>query len=159
MNQQPMSQPGMQGSGSWSDTPPPGIKGVSDAPMIGAPLTDSDAKMWGMLAQLSVLIGTFFAIFGWVGPLIIYLVYHDRNRFVRYQAAEALNGAISVFVLNIAIFIAGTILTIVSFGLLSFALFLVYIPGIVQMVFAIVAAVKANNGIWWNYPVNLRLMK
>lgn len=141
---------------SWSDTPPPNTKGVSTKPMTGEPMTDSDIKLWAMLAQLSVVGGYFFAVLGWVGPLVIYLMYKDRNRFVRFHASEALNGAIAVFILSAVLAIVTTIIAIVTFGIGSFLIPLAGVPAIVQIVFAIIGALKANNREWWAYPINIR---
>lgn len=148
---------GMQVPGSWSDVPPPGIKGVSTAPMNGEPISDSDAKLWAMLAQLSVILGYFFAVLAWVGPLVVYLMYKDRNRFVRFHAAEALNSSIAVLIVSFVLAILTGIFTVITFGLGSPTLALIGVPAIVQIIFAIIAAVKANARTWWHYPVNIRL--
>ncbi len=134
-----------QGPGSWSDVPPPGVQGVYRGPLPGAPMSDSDARLWSLLAQLSVL------VIPLLGPL---LVFRDRNRFVRYYAAEALSGTILNIIASIVLGIVGAVLALFTFGL---SMFLVLVPQILQAIFAIVAAVKANDRQWWNYPINLRL--
>jgi uncharacterized Tic20 family protein len=146
---------------AWYDVPPAGIKGVHEGPLTGQPTSESDAKLWSLLAQLSVVVGAVFGAgyLGWLGPLIIFLVFKDRNRYVRYNAAEALNAAIAVLVINVAIFILATIITIVTLGIGGFLYVLIGVPAIVQIVFAIVGAVKTQSGEWWNYPVNIRFIK
>ena len=94
-------------------------------------------------------------IFTWfIGPLIIWLINKDDagKGFVVDQAKEALNFQITM---GIA-FIATMILVIISFGLLFF---LPGLLGIVNLVFCIIAAVKANNGETYRYPFALRLIK
>lgn len=157
--QNPGAQPHTTPAGDWSNTPPAGTPGVSDEPMTGQPLTDGDAKQWAMFAQLSVVIGHFMAVLGWLGPLIIYLMYKDRNRFVRFHAAEALNGAIAVLLANIVLGVVFTIFTIITLGLGSFSFALLGALPVVQMVFAIIGALKANDRQWWAYPLNLRFVR
>ncbi|GAA1283294.1 DUF4870 domain-containing protein [Brachybacterium alimentarium] len=169
--QHQQGQPGQQGPYAQQqapypgpagvDAPPPGTKGVYEGPLTGQPVNDSDARLWGMLSQLSVTLGHVISwgFLGWVGPLIIFLVYKDRNRFVRFHAAEALNGAISVVIAQVALSIVLGIFAIITLGIGSFLLVLVPVPALIQFVFSIIGAVKANQGQWWSYPLNIRLVK
>lgn len=152
-------QPGGGASSSLNDAPPSAAPHVSDAPMTGEPVKDSEATMWAMFSHLAVVLGHFAAVLGWVGPLVIFLMYKDRNRFIRFHAAEALNGAIATLVLSIALSIVLTITAVVTLGFGSFLMPLAGAPQLVQIIFAIIGAVKANNREWWSYPVNLRFVK
>ena len=52
-----------------------------------------------------------------------------------------------------------TIFGVVTLGF-GFALYpLVGLPALVQLIFSIIGAVKANQGEYWAYPVNIRLVK
>ncbi len=94
--------------------------------------------MWATLDHIG---GIFF---GWVSTLIAYLVLKDRGPFVRAHTATALN-----FQLTLLIgYIVGFVLTFVVIGI--FVLIAVWIVGIV---FPIIAAVKANRGEWYRYPI------
>jgi uncharacterized Tic20 family protein len=149
-----------QPAGAWSDVPPANIQGVYTGPMTGQPTTDSDVKLWSMVAQLSVLLSWLTAGFlGWLGPLIVFMVYKDRNRYIRYNAAEALNAAISVVIIEIVLSIIFGIITVLTAGIGAFLFFLLWVPAAVHGVFAIIGAVKVNKNEWWNYPVNIRLVK
>lgn len=151
---------GAQGAQN-GNVPPAGIKGVYDGPLSGQPTSDSDSRLWSMLSQLSVVLGHLFSwgFLGWVGPLIIFLVYKDRDRFIRYNAAEALNGAIAVVIAQVVLSVVLGIFGFITLGI-GFAAFpLVGVPALVQLIFSIIGAVKANKGEWWNYPVNIRLVK
>ncbi|WP_114854873.1 DUF4870 domain-containing protein [Brachybacterium sp. YJGR34] len=143
------------------DVPPPGTKGVFEGPLTGQPTTDADGKLWAMFAQLSVILGhaLSWGFLGWVGPLIIFLIYKDRNRFTRFHAAEALNGAIAVVIVQIVLGIVLTLFGIITLGFGFFLMPLVGLPALVQLIFSIIAAVKANQGEYWNYPVSIRLVK
>jgi uncharacterized Tic20 family protein len=85
-----------------------------------------------------------------VGPLIIWLIKKDEMPFVDDQGKEALN-------FNISMTIYGLISVLLVFVLIGFILLVVL--GIAWLVLAIVAAVKANEGIAYRYPLTLRLVK
>ena len=141
--------------------PPAHVKGVFDGPLTGQPTTDSDSRLWAMFAQLSAIVGYVIGagFLGWLGPLIIFLVYKDRDRFVRYNAAESLNAAIATVIAEIVLGIVFGIITIITFGIGSVLFVLIGVPALLHIIFAIIGAVKANQGEWWNYPINIRLVK
>ena len=99
------------------------------------------------------------AVGGWgffIGPLIIWLLKKETMPFVSDQAKEALNFSILVS----ATFLVLLILTIITLGigaLLTVPLMLVV--GITALVFTILAAIKANQGVAYRYPINLQLIK
>lgn len=140
--------------------PPADLKGLHEGPLSGQPVSDSDARLWSLFAHLSVIIGYIVGVgfLGWLGPLIIFLVYKDRDRYVRYNAAEALNAAIAVVILSVVLWIGIGIVGVVTLGIGFLLSPIAYIPAVVHGIFAIVGAVKSNQGAWWNYPVNLRLV-
>lgn len=87
-----------------------------------------------------------------VGPLIIWLINKDDSAktFVNDQAKEALNFQITLAI----IYVVGMILSVILIGF-----FINLIAGLAGLVFAILAAVKANNGEAYRYPFALRLIK
>ncbi len=133
-------------------TPPP-------PPTVGP---SAEEKQWAMFAHLSALVGGILTS-GWagsigcfIGPLVIWLVKKDTLPFVDDQGKEALNFNITVGI----VFLALLILSIVTFGIgLIVAVPLWIIIGIAWLVFTIIAAVKANNGERYRYPLTLRLIK
>lgn len=152
------------GNPGWApgaEQPAPGTKGVFEGALPGQPMSRSDSRLWGMFSQLAVVLGHIvsWGFLGWVGPLIIFLIYKDRDRFVRFHSAEALNGAIAVFLAQIVLTIAISIFGVITIGF-GWALFpLVGLPALLQLVFSIIGAVKANQGEYWSYPFNIRLVK
>ncbi len=131
------------------------------APPQPQPLSQSDERLWGMLAFLLSLVAGFLA------PLIIYFVYRDRSRFVRTTSLEALNlqitAAIVYLVASIGLFGFGTVVTIVlpPAGFIMFIAWFVIIIGyaVAVLVFQIMGAMKANNGEAYRVPYILRLVK
>jgi len=94
--------------------------------------------MWSLFAHLGGLLTTFLV------PLVIYLIYKDRDPFIRRHAAQALNFQIIV---AIAYFLS-SVLIIVLIGFLTYPL-----AFIASVVFSIMAAMAANKGEEYTYPL------
>ena len=108
-------------------------------------------KTFGMLSHLTAL-ALFIGIpFGNIlGPLVIWLIKKDELPFVDDQGKESLNFQISMLIYG-----AGA-------GILS--LILIGIPlliaiGVFDIVVVIMAAVQANSGIRYRYPLCIRFIK
>ena len=160
--QQQYAQGGPAGGPHPSAAPiPPGFQGMYEGPLTGQAVSASDSRMWSVLAPLSAVLGYVVGagFLGWVGPLIIFLVYKDRDRYVRYNAAESLNAAIATVIAEIVLTVVITILAVVTLGFGSLLFPIVWVPALLHVIFAIIGAVKANQGTWWNYPLNIRLVK
>lgn len=111
--------------------------------------SNPESRMWAMLAHLSAFSGFVIPFGNIIGPLVIWLVKRDEMSFVNDQAKEALNFNISM-----------TIYMVVS-GVLAFVLIgipLLIVLGIAWLVLVILAAVKANEGMAYRYPLTLRLV-
>ncbi len=62
----------------------------SSTPLPPAPLSPADERQWAMFAHLGVLANLVSGFLGPVVPLIIYIVYKERSRYVAYQSLQAL---------------------------------------------------------------------
>ncbi|MEO6800089.1 MAG: DUF4870 domain-containing protein [Rhodanobacter sp.] len=129
-------------------------------PLTGAP--SAEERQWAMFAHLSALLGALLTgAFGggwgcFIGPLVIWLIKKDTMPFVNDQGKEALN-------FNITVAIAAVVLVLISVMTLGIGL-IIAIPlwiiiGIAWLVFTIIAAIKANEGVAYRYPFTLRLVK
>ena len=54
------------------------------------PLTPAEERQWAMFAHLSVLLNLVTGYLGVVTPLVIYMIYKDRSRFVAYHSLQSL---------------------------------------------------------------------
>ena len=54
------------------------------------PLTPEEERQWAMIAHLGVLANLVSGFLGPVVPLIIYMLYKERSRYVAYQSLQAL---------------------------------------------------------------------
>lgn len=142
----PTSQPGASTPPGAYPPPPAGAypPPAAGAPAPGAPLSDSDQRLWATLAHAGGI------VIGFVAPLIVWLIYRGRGPFVEDQAKEALNFQILVV---IASFVSG-LLTLVLLGFVLLPLI-----GIANLIFCILAAVAANRGETYRYPLNWRIIK
>ncbi len=115
-----------------------------------------DERTWALLGHLSALSAFITGLGCVLGPLIVWLVKRDSLPFAGDQAKEALNFNITVLIGGAAL----VLFTIITIGLgallavpLGFALFFYW------LIFTIIAAVNANNGVRYRYPLTLRLVE
>ena len=127
--------------------PTPPFPGPATTPAL---LGQSDERMWAMLTHLSSLTGLFTVVGSLVAPLIIWQIQKDKSAFVDHHGKEAVN-------FNITMAIAAGV-SFVLF-LLLIGLVLIWIVGAVWLIFTIIAAVKANNGEYYRYPLTIRFIK
>ncbi len=122
-------------------TPPSGP--MSTGPVYTGPSPTQDDRTMAMLAHLLAIFTSF------VGPLIIWLLKKDTSPFVDDQGKEALNFQITLLIGHM---IAGAL------WLVCIGAFITAGLGIVGLIFCILAAVAANKGEAYRYPVALRLI-
>ena len=142
------------GCGNISVAPP--AEEVPEQSAAGAPPVlpkdpEKEARMWGMLCHLAGL-AMFLVppVGGIIGPLIVWLVKKDQHPFIDTQGKAALNFQISVAIYGIVCFF----LAFLFIGIL-----LLPALGIFTLVMIIMAAIKANEGESFRYPLTIRFLK
>lgn len=117
-------------------------KDVQEAPT--GKVVSKDARTWGMLCHLLAIFTSFIA------PLIIWLIKKEEDPFIDNQGKEALNFQITV-----------AIASIVSGFLVAFCIGIPMLIAVcvADLVFCIIATVKANSGVAYRYPVSIRFIK
>lgn len=106
-------------------------------------LSPADEKLWATLIHVG---GIFFSF---VPALVGYLVLKDKGPFIRLHTATALNFQITMAIA----YVVGWILTIIFVGFIILAAVSVLI-----IVFSIIAAVKANQGLAYQYPLAIKFV-
>ena len=110
-----------------------------------------DARMWAMFCHLAGLGGYVMPVVGnIVGPLIVWQIKKDEHPFVDQQGKEAVNFQISMTVYALV----SAILIVACVGV-----FLLAAVGALDLVLLLIAAVKANNGQAYRYPLTIRFIK
>jgi uncharacterized protein len=105
-----------------------------------------DDKNLGMLTHLSGI------LLGFIVPLIIWLMNKDKTDkdFINGEAKEALNFQITIMIG----YVVCMVLTVILIGA-----FLMPLLWIANIVFCIIAGLKAKDGVAYRYPVTIRLIK
>lgn len=126
---------------------------------------NNDIKMWSMLCHLSALSALIGVPFGnIIGPLLIWQIKKVEIPEMEEHGKEALNFQITATIvflgLAVAVFISG-LLSAFVIGLPFLFLFglLLLVVTIGWLVVTIIAAVKANEGELYRYPLTIRMIK
>jgi uncharacterized Tic20 family protein len=109
----------------------------------------NDERLWAMLCHLSTFAGYFVPVGNILGPLIVWLVKKDQYPLVDDQGKEALNFQISVTIYLV-------ISVVLCFVLIGFVMLIAL--AIFDLVVTIMAAVQANSGVYYRYPMCIRLI-
>ncbi|MDQ3648263.1 MAG: DUF4870 domain-containing protein [Actinomycetota bacterium] len=117
---------------------------------------DADVRQWAMFAHLSALLSALVAGLTFIGPLVIYLTKKNDHPFIADHAREALNFNLSFLIYAVAL---GIVAVLTFIFIIGFFLFFLYIPmALAGLILSIVAAVKANNGEVYRYPLTIRMV-
>lgn len=160
--------PGPGSGGSWNPPPPSapygGYRPGPSVPPHPSGLS-SEVRGWGIGAHLGGLIVGLASggAFGFLAPLLVWLLKRDEHPFIDHHAKESLNFQLTVLL----VVLGGAVLAVpaVIFGILTLGigLILLVLLGLVVLVLwfvlPIVAAVKAGNGEGYRYPVVIRFVR
>ena len=109
-----------------------------------------DERTWAMLCHFSSYIGFIFPFGNIIVPLIIWLSKREDLPLVEDQGREVLNFQISMTIY----FIISGILCIILIGIPILIGLIIF-----NFIITIVAAISANDGKYYRYPINLKLIK
>ena len=115
------------------------------SPAISMTKEERDWSMWSHFSTLSVLVG----IPGFIGPTVIWYMKKDESAVIAEQAKESLNFQISMFIY----LVISAILMLVIVGFILFPLVL-----IADLVLAVIAGVRAGEGVAYRYPMTIRFL-
>jgi uncharacterized Tic20 family protein len=118
-----------------------------DSPSV-APTSSipNDAKSMAMLSHLLSI------FFGFIPALVIWLTKKQEHPFIEDQSKEALNFQITMAIA----WAVGVIFAVMTLGLGSLLFPVLWIA---NLIFSIMAAMKAKDGVSYRYPFALRLVK
>jgi hypothetical protein len=107
-------------------------------------------RMWAMLCHAAAFAGLVTFVGFVVGPLIVWLMKKQEFALVADQGRESLNFQMSMLIH----FALAVLLSLILIGIP-----LLIAWGVFEIVIVAIAAVRANNGEQYRYPLNLRLVK
>ncbi|MEK6257364.1 MAG: DUF4870 domain-containing protein [Planctomycetota bacterium] len=122
---------------------------ANDAP-VDADRIERETRQWAFVLHLSMLAGYVVPIAGLMAPIIIWQVKKNELPGLDEHGVNAVNWIIS----SLIYLIGCAVLCIVLIG---FPLLIALL--IVDIVFPIMAAIKANNGETWKYPWTIEFIK
>lgn len=103
-----------------------------------------------MFSHLSAFSGFLIPFGNIIGPLVMFLLKKDEYPFGGSQAREALN-------FNISCLIYAVISLVLSLILIGFVMLIAL--GIFWIVSTIIATIRANEGLSYQYPLTIRLVR
>lgn len=111
-------------------------------------ISDSE-KQYAMFIHISQFAGVIIPGLGWILPLVLWLTKKDTSSYIDAHGKIVMNWIISCFLYAIG----ATILTFILIGIpLLIAL------GICSLIFTIIGAIRANDGILWPYPLSIKFI-
>ena len=110
-----------------------------------------------MWCHMSALAGVIVPFGNVIGPLIIWQMKRNEFPSVEEHGKEAVNFQLSMLIY----LLAGGALTVLGvFFCVGWLLVpVLMVIGFGCLIFAVIAGVKANDGVMYRYPLNLRLIK
>jgi len=122
----------------------------------------ADERNWAAIAHLSALVNL-VGIPSPIGPLLVWLLKKNESAFIAQEAKASLNFALSVWLYGAAFLILAVLgfLGSINTGfVLSLVLLIVWLVIVLlNMIFSVVGAIKASNGVVYDYPFAINLVK
>jgi uncharacterized protein len=111
-------------------------------------MSAQDERTWSIIAHASVLA----ELVGLMpfGALLVWLLYKDRSRKVRFHALQALWYQIAWIVILVAYTLVSLILSLVIIGIFMF--FLLPILALIPLIHGCYAAYQVSQGVDYRYP-------
>lgn len=135
-----------------SDLPSPPVAPPPSSPAPG----ESDVRMWNMWCHLSALSGLIVPFGSVLGPLLIWQLKKNEVPSVEVHGKAALNFQITVLIVVVVGAVVAFALSFLCIGWLLFPV--VMLIGLAGLVFSVIAGIKANDGIDYEYPFSLKLI-
>ncbi|MEO8439573.1 MAG: DUF4870 domain-containing protein [Spartobacteria bacterium] len=120
---------------------------ISPTPSVTSPNT----RTWCILCHASALLGIFFHFLGHIfGPLIVWLLKRGDAAEIDAHGKESLNFQLSMLIYD-------AVAALLCFVLIGFPILVLL--WLLNIVFVIIASVKASDGEFYRYPLTIRFIK
>ena len=119
---------------------------------------DNRARVWTMLCHLSALIVLLGIPFGNIlGPFVVWIFKKNEYPTVDREGRESMNFQISMSIYAVITLIAAIGLTPLLIGLLLYPVVAAVVA--LDIIFTIVATVRASDNVPYHYPFTLRIVR
>ena len=138
---------------SRSEAPAAGAPAAVRVPAdmsVGAKVPGEEARRRAVICHLSGFAGYLLPFASVIAPLVLWMLWRDSDEFVHEQGREALNFQISVLIYAVA----SLVLIVLLVGIL-----LIFAVAVFQLVLMVMAAVTADKGQHYRYPLTLRFIR
>lgn len=111
------------------------------------PLLGLSENSYMMLMHLSQFAGLLLPLAGFVVPIIMWIINKDNNLNVDLHGKNIVNCMISytLYAIVLSVTVVGIPIAILL--------------GVLYVIFVIMASVRANNGVFWKYPLIIQFIK
>jgi uncharacterized Tic20 family protein len=109
-----------------------------------------DVNTWGLCLHLSQFMTYVLPLAGLIVPLVLWQVKKNESVIIDRHGKIVMNWILTEFILLL-------IIVPLCFILIGFPL--LFILGVLGIVFPIIGAIKAGNGEVWPYPCSIRFLK
>lgn len=130
---------------------------LASSSLTGAPPTREE-RTWALIAHLGGPAGLLLSagLFGFAVPLVVWLARREDSPFLDHQGKEALNFQLTLFVMHVVAWLF--VLVTLGVGLLVVVPFFLVL-WIVGLILGVVAALRANEGLRYRYPLTVRFLR
>jgi hypothetical protein len=122
-------------------------------------MLESTARSLSMWTHLGPLLASLVGIPGIITALVFWLIGKDKSALVDHNGKESMNFQLSLLIVSLGSGVVFTVLTVVTLG---FGLLLIIPAVLVALVFIIMwqiqGSIAANNGQYYRYPMNWRMI-
>ncbi len=121
------------------------------------PNVTDDEKTWALLMHLSLLGHLIVPLLTVLVPLFMWMSKKDNSPYIDDHGREALNFQITLIIYSFVLPIASLLITAITCGV-AFPLVIVaaILPTVLGLVGMIPAAMAANRGEYYRYPMTIR---
>jgi len=110
---------------------------------------NKEGNMWAMFCHISAIVGFVIPFGNIVAPLVLWALKKDEFEIVNVHGKEAIN-----FQISITIYVLISILLI--FVVIGIPILIAL--GIFELIAIVIAAVKANEGKLYRYPLSIKFL-
>ncbi len=115
-------------------------------------IPESEERNWSLFSHLGMIAGAVLPIpfLNILVPLLSWQINKDKSDYITDHAIEALNFQITMMI----IYLGCALMCIILIGIP-----MLFVAIALNVIYSIIAAVKASNGEYYDYPFNFRFIK
>ena len=112
--------------------------------------SDIEVRRWAAATHIAAVAGYVIPFGNIIGPLLVWQLKKEDGQLIDDQGKESVNFQITV---SIAMLVSA-LLTLILIGFV-----LIFVIGVGALILVVIAAIKANDGEAYRYPLTLRFIK